>query len=377
MRSGLGWGLEIDCSLIGPVVGSNQRHLKKVVLMSVRTFAIDFLQACVCPIGHTRCAAAKETARTGAAAALTEVRIAHAGWNRGSILGLTLLASAAIASPAQASEKIIDFGQDIFFSVREATGKLAPNFNIRLWASDLEKALKAYRAGKFGRAYKLFKAAADDGDVMAHWWLGRIYQLGQGVEQSDGSSFYHFRQAALKFDGLEPPGPLMGAKLDSLVHVGQYYLKGVPHAKIKRQPKRAMRIFKTAAQFSHPGAQYGIGLMLYEGKGITKRPSRGIKWLTLSAQKHYPLALAKLGEIYWKNRKTDREATWALMWYALAQNAVTQDSHPQIINRYNDVAKALPENAQHDAHQLALKWSRRYPPPHHRIMQQPTGGTEE
>ena len=291
--------------------------------------------------------------------------------------GLVVSAIASAATPALSSDKILGFGENVFFSVREATGKLTPGFDIRLWASDLEKALKAYRRGEFERAHRLFKTAADDGDVMAHWWLGRMYQLGQGVKQSDGKSFRHFRKAALQFDGLEPPGPLMGAKLDSLVHVGQYYLRGVPHAKIKRQPKRAMRIFRTAAQFRHPGAQYGIGLMLYEGQGTKKRPSRGIKWLTLSAQKHFPLALAKLGEIYWKNRKNEREATWALMWYALAQNAVTKESHPQIIKRYNTLAKALPESAQHDAHQLALKWSRHYPPPHHRILQQPAGGSDE
>ncbi|MEM7429605.1 MAG: tetratricopeptide repeat protein [Pseudomonadota bacterium] len=294
-----------------------------------------------------------------------------------SAAGLALAISLAAPQSAPANEQLVGFGESMFFSFRQATKQIAPDFDIRIWASNLEKALVAYRKGEFKRAHTLFKAAADEGDVMAHWWLGRMYKLGQGVKKNEGKSFFHFRQAALKFDGLEAPGPLMGAKLDSLVNVGQYYLQGIPAAKVRKQPKRAMHIFRTAAQFRHPGAQYGLGVMFYDGSGTAKRPRRAMKWLTLSAQKHFPLALAKLGDIYWERRKNPRNLLRAMMWYTLAQNAVTAETHPSILKRYSKMAKSVPETVLHDAHLMALRWSRKYPPPHHRIMQQPVGGTDE
>lgn len=281
----------------------------------------------------------------------------------------------ASAPNLAAEEKVLGFGQSMFFSFREAAKKIRPEFDLKIWATNLQKALGAYRAGEFSKAHELFKAAADEGDLMAHWWLGRMYQMGQGVPVNHGQAFGHFRKAALAFDGLEPPGPLMGAKLDSLVHVGRYYRKGIPDANIPRQPQRALRIFRTAAEFKHPGAQYGIGAMFFDGDGLDKRPRRGIRWLMLSAQKHFPLALAKLGDIYWEQRERPFSEMRAMMWYILAQNVARPEVHPEIINRYNELATSLTPQVQERARQMALNWSRRFPPPPHRQLTQPVAGT--
>ncbi|MEM1198649.1 MAG: tetratricopeptide repeat protein [Pseudomonadota bacterium] len=281
----------------------------------------------------------------------------------------------ATAQPVGSEEKGLGFGQSVFFSFRQAAEKIRPDFDLKIWATNLEKALVAYRAGEFLKAHNLFKAAADEGDLMAHWWLGRMYQMGQGVTLDDAQAFGHFRKAALAFDGREPPGPLMGAKLDSLVHVGRYYKKGVPDANIPRQPQRALRIFRTAAEFKHPGAQYGIGVMYYDGDGLEKRPRRGMRWLMLSAQKHFPLALAKLGDIYWSQRDKPFSDVRAMMWYILAQNVARPEIDPDIINRYNELASTLTPQVQEQARQMALSWSRRFPPPPHRQLTQPVAGT--
>ena len=117
------------------------------------------------------------------------------GLTRVTVLALTFGVFLMTSPVAQANGYILGIGQSMFFSFREATKKISPDFDIRIWASDLEKALVAYRKGKFKKAHRLFKASADDGDLMAHWWLGRMNKLGQGVPQNDGRAFYHFRQA--------------------------------------------------------------------------------------------------------------------------------------------------------------------------------------
>ena len=115
--------------------------------------------------------------------------------------------------------------------------------------------------------------------------------------------------------------------------------------------------------------------MFYDGDGLDKRPRRGMRWLMLSAQKHFPLALAKLGDIYWEQRDKPFNEVRAMMWYILAQNVARPEVHPNIINRYNVLATSLSPQVQEDARQMALNWSRRFPPPPHRQLTQPVAGT--
>lgn len=290
----------------------------------------------------------------------------RAGICGGLAAGLAVLAFSGLAplnmSKAQADEESTGFAPSLFYSFRESLKKATPRFDFGIWASDLEKALTAYEEGNFTKAHKLFKAAADDGDLMASWWLGRMYQLGQGVPASDSEAFVHFQKAAKAFDGTERKGPLFRAKLDSLVQVGRYYRTGIEGTKVEKLPWRAIRIFRKAAQYRHPGAQFGIGDMMYDGVEIPERKQRGLRWIMLAARKHYPPAQAKLGEIFWK-RQQSKDQIQALMWYTLATTASQPEHYPEIYDRYEELSTVLAAPEREQAQEMAINWSRSYPRP--------------
>jgi TPR repeat protein len=269
----------------------------------------------------------------------------------------------ALAAGAEERGSMMGFAPSMFHSFRETLKKATPDFDFKIWASDREKALKAYRKSNFKKAHKLFNAAAEDGDLMASWWLGRMYQLGQGVPSDHAMAFTHFRKVAMKFDGTKRHGALFRAKLDSLVQVGRYFRTGIETANILPQPERALRIFRKAAQYSHPGAQFNIGDMMFSGEGTRQRKTRGVRWIMLAARKHYAPAQAKLGDIYMNSASAENRQVMAFMWYTLATTGTQPEVHPEIYNRYDSLASETSENDRELARELALDWSNKYPSP--------------
>ena len=58
------------------------------------------------------------------------------------------------------------------------------------------KAMAAHRNFDYQTALKLWRIAAEKGDPNAQYHLGKMYQLGQGVEQSDSVAKAWYRLAA-------------------------------------------------------------------------------------------------------------------------------------------------------------------------------------
>ena len=51
--------------------------------------------------------------------------------------------------------------------------------------------------GDYGPAFDYLTKAADLGDIDAHYKLGTMYHLGEGVQKDEGKKKYHFEQAAI------------------------------------------------------------------------------------------------------------------------------------------------------------------------------------
>ena len=58
------------------------------------------------------------------------------------------------------------------------------------------KAMAAHRNFDYATALKLWRVSAEKGDPNAQYHLGRMYQLGQGVTQSDSVAKAWYRLAA-------------------------------------------------------------------------------------------------------------------------------------------------------------------------------------
>lgn len=277
-------------------------------------------------------------------------------------MAVALLAVFGLARDARSDDTISDFAAE-FYSYLPATPDIkAPNLNfVPFWTDELKKAKKAYKNGSYDKALKYFLTASDEGNIVADWYLGHMYRLGRGVEQSDAKALSYYGRVADAFNADEPDQNRLRIMVDALVRVADAYRTGNKRNGIEQDFDRSLRLYRLASTYGHPAAQYGLGVMTLWGQGVSAKPDQGLKWLVSSARKRYAPAEALLGEIYWKGEFVERDTTRAIMWYMLAQATVHPDENPEIVDRLDSLLAQSTEEERLEAEARATVWADQYP----------------
>jgi TPR repeat protein len=280
-------------------------------------------------------------------------------WRMASV---ALAFSLLLAAPATAADEDDTSG---FFGYWPAAPKLEiPKIDIPFWTDDLKKARRAYKRGDYDRAMKFFRRESDDGNMVADWYLGHMYRLGQGVDRDPAIAYSYYSRVSESFDPDEADHKRLRIVLDSQIHMANYVRRGVPDAGIKADPAGAAHTFlRIASTYGHPAAQFALGEMNILGQGVKKNPQQGLKWLTASARKRHPEAAAYLGDLYWNGQYVKQDQTRALMWYILAMETTDEEDKPVIFARYRDMLASSDEDMLLEAKARARVWSEQFPPP--------------
>lgn len=276
--------------------------------------------------------------------------------------GMAVALAGLVAAPATAQDDKGGRSAQFHSFVPAPTRIDPPNLEAPdLWASEREKAYEAYSAGDFAAAREHLEQSAENGDLIATWYLGNMYRLGQGVDVDNAKALARYEKVAAAFAPDEPNRQVFNIMIDSLVRVADYYRKGDETAAIERNPRRAFDIYKVASTYGHPAAQYALGVMYFDGTGVRRNREQGVRWLTLAARKRFAPAEAMLGDMYWSGDYVHQNRTRGLMWYMLAQESVRPEEHPEIVDRF-DVLMAGAEKAERDAAKtMASSWSAKFP----------------
>jgi uncharacterized protein len=275
-----------------------------------------------------------------------------------------LLAVAALIRPSLAADEgpLSDLASDFYSYLPAAPEIKAPDFDfIPFWTDDLKKAKRAYKSGEFNRARKYFEKASEDGNIVADWYLGHMYRLGRGVPHDEAKSFSYFSRVADAFDADESDNNRLKIMVDSLVRVADVYRTGSAAAKIAPDFERAIRIYRLAATYGHPAAQFALGVMQLKGEGMRQNADQGLRWLMTAARKRYAPAEAKLGDLYWNGEIVKRDRTRAIMWYMLAQSTTRPADSPEIYDRLDKMLADASEAERLEAEARATVWADQYP----------------
>ncbi len=250
-----------------------------------------------------------------------------------------------------------------FFDYLPAAPKLKlPHINIPFWTSDLKKGRNAYADGNYDKALKYFRRESDDGNVVADWYLGHMYRLGQGVTADASVAYSYYSRVADSYDPEESDNKRLRIVIDSQIQMANYRRIGIPDSGMKPDPEAAARTYlRIASTYGHPAAQFALGEMNMVGEGVKQNPQQGLKWLTAAARKRHPEAQAYLGDIYWSGRGVKKNETRAVMWYILAMETAKPEENPNIINRYNELMSGIDEDTKLEAEARARVWSEQYP----------------
>jgi uncharacterized protein len=191
--------------------------------------------------------------------------------------------------------------------------------------------------------------AAEDGDPIAQWKLGRMYADGDGVVQDDLRAFEYFSRIANAHAEDSPSAPQAAIVANAFVALGRYYLSGIPNSKITADPERAREMFSYAASyFGNADAQYDLARLYLKNAGTSRDDFRyGARWLGLAAQKGQHQAQALLGQMLFNGDQLPRQAARGLMWLTLARDSATadeiwiRDSYNKAIARASDDDRAM------------------------------------
>ncbi len=99
------------------------------------------------------------------------------------------------------------------------------------------------------------------------------------------------------------------------------YLEAVVAASLaiaRGDEKAAYQVYLPLAENGHPDAQYSIGFMTANGKGVEQDLGEAIKWYKKAADQNHETAQLSLGLMYRDGKGIRRDLVRAHMWLSLA-----------------------------------------------------------
>jgi uncharacterized protein len=250
-----------------------------------------------------------------------------------------------------------------FFSMLRPPKIQLPEINIvPFWSNDLKRARGAYLDGDYQQAAEYFRRASDDGNMVADWYLGNMYRLGQGVPLDQATAYSYYSRVAENFDPEEADPTRLKVAVDAQLRVADYLRSGIRGARLAANPQNAARTYlRIATSYGHPRALYNLGTMSIEGEGMARNPSQGLKWLNAAVRKHSPDAAAYLAELYNKGQVVKQDETRALMWYIVASQSANKSENPVVFSRLQQLRLAATEETRIEAEARARVWSEQNP----------------
>jgi TPR repeat protein len=199
--------------------------------------------------------------------------------------------------------------------------------------------------------------AAEDGDPIAQWELGRMYAEGDGVAQNDLLAFDYFSRIANAHGKVSPSAPEAQIVANAFVALGRYYLTGIPNSKITSDPERAREMFSYAASyFGNADAQYDLARLYLKDAGTSRDDFlHGARWLGLAAQKGQHQAQALLGQLLFDGDCLPPQRALGLMWLTLASENADPDE-TWIKESYNRAVASASESDRAKALQMLEHW---------------------
>jgi len=137
------------------------------------------------------------------------------------------------------------------------------------YSADFQTGMTAAKKGDFQRAVAEWTPLAEQGDVYAQYYLGLLYQNGQGVPQDNAVAVKWYARAAQQ--GLSNAQYNLAVMYDNGFGVPQDYAI-------------AMDWYKRSAQQGDADAKYNMGKMYAKGLGVPKDAVRAYAWWESAAK---------------------------------------------------------------------------------------------
>jgi len=170
--------------------------------------------------------------------------------------------------------------------------------------ADFDAGVAAYERGDFEAAMTEWLPLAEAGDAEAQYRIGRLYDRGEGVEESSRNALHWYKISAEN-----------GHK-SGTYNLGHMYWHG---AGLKRDRAKAVSWFRRAAERGHPKAQHYLGKAYEDGQGVEEDQERAVYWFERAARQGNTNAHGSLSYHYMYGKGVKMDPVKSFMWFTLWQ----------------------------------------------------------
>jgi TPR repeat protein len=205
---------------------------------------------------------------------------------------------------------------------------------------DVAAVYQAEIAGN-SQALQQLRTLATEGNSVAQYDLGLIYENGSGVSQDYAEAIRWYRKSA-----------------DQGIADAQYNL-GYIYASGQEAPQdfaEAIRWYRKSADQGIVNAQYNLGYMYASGEGAPENYIAAAHWFHEAADQGEPRAQYSLGTLYAAGHGVPQDYVYAHMWFNLAASRAKGDDEKQYAAARDSVAARMTPQELADAHKLAREW---------------------
>jgi len=162
-----------------------------------------------------------------------------------------------------------------------------------------EKAVKAEQTADITHPYADMEIAAQNGNVMAQFNMGVLYDEGTEVEEDDEKAVAWYKMAAEQ--NFAP----------AQMSLGEMYDKGLG---VEKDFDAALKYYQSAALQGNVEAQLTLGL-IYQSKtkGLYNQEISA-NWFRVAAQQGHALGMTRLGAKYADGRGVEKDLVKGYMW---------------------------------------------------------------
>jgi len=150
------------------------------------------------------------------------------------------------------------------------------------WGADFQRGLTAAQNGDFATALREWMPLAEQGDVLAQYNLGLLYDMGKGVPQDYKAAAKWFTEAAKQGDA------------DAQYNIGHMYAEGQG---VIQDYKMAVMWFTRAAEQGYASAQSNLAYMYDKGWGVLQDLVYAHMWWNISASNGIEIAIENINKV--------------------------------------------------------------------------------
>ncbi len=189
-----------------------------------------------------------------------------------------------------------------------------------------------------GRAFKLYRKAANEGDVNAMFIVGGMYMRGFGTPVNRSQAFKWLYQAAEEGKSSKESERILA----------EFFITG---SNVPQNFKEALHWYEKAAESGDQEAQSELGFLYFSGRGNDRDFEKARYWFEKAARKGYPLAQYNMGILWYTGNGVERvDIVESYTWFNLAAangdaRGIAAKKFLQTILSSKEIAKAQKHSA--------------------------------